>query len=534
MSLKTTTATDDTLVVQGTVGANDAPAAANMEQRIVNPDGFRTNLGKRDIRAVPGPMTAAAKTGTSSYSSMLQSDGTSFTATYVFSDPAVAKVAMDGGGQRLLQWQTVDPAGNRQGVSIAEAGEVGGPGFGGCPAGPAATAAPAAGNAAVIRSTDKTSAKVTWTAATAQPGATAVSGYSVEAIATTATTAGEKPGVVVRTGVDATSTTLALDPAVTYDVEVRSLAGTGLSAPYTIGAVGGTPTGTPKDTVIPTLTVTPESGALTADTAVQATSVSATSDGQIFYTDDGTGAVFADGPSATAKLYTGAIPITKPTNLSFAAFDTAGNISAPAKDGWYTPSTTATAAPTLKATAGPAQGQITLTWNAVTGAASYQVAASKADGTALAPQPPSTTGTTQVITDLAVGDYSFTVSAANAAGTVSPASAPPATASAAAVADTVAISKVTWKAGAELRVIGSTSATTGTVSIYQAKQDATGKPVADTTKAPLIANVALTSAAPAAGSSFDARSGVKLNTKPAAQVVAKLSTGSESPAVTVP
>jgi hypothetical protein len=98
----------------------------------------------------------------------------------------------------------------------------------------------------------------------------------------------------------------------------------------------------------------------------------------------------------------------------------------------------------------------------------------------------------------------------------------------------VAISKVTWKAGAELRVIGSTSATTGTVTIYAAKTDATtGKLVADTTK-PLISNAALTSAAPAAGSSFDARSGAKLNARPATQVVAKLSTGSESAAVAVP
>jgi hypothetical protein len=534
MSLNTTNAPDDTLVVQGTIGATDAPDPTNMEQRIVNPDGFRTSLGKRDIRAVPGPLTPAAKTGTGSYSSMLESTATSYTATYVFSEPATAKVAMDGGGQRLLQWQTVDAAGNRQGVSIAEAGEVGGPGFGGCPAGPSAAAAPAAGNAAVIRSQDKTSAKVTWTAATAQPGATAVSGYSVEAIATTASAAGEKPGVVIRTGAAATSTTLALDPAVTYDVEVRSLAGTGLSAPYTIGAVAGTPTGAPKDTVIPTLTVTPAGGTEAAPAA--ATSVTATSDnGQIFYTDDGSPAIFGDGPSSTAKLYTGPVAITKATNLGFAAFDTAGNSAKPAQDGWYTPDPaagTSTGPTGLKATAG--QGQVTLAWTAVPNATGYQVVAYQADGTTkLATQPPANTGTSQVITGLAAGDYKFTVTAKNAAGTVSPESAQ-VSATVSAVADTVAISKVTWKAGAELRVIGSTSATTGTVTIYAAKTDATtGKLVADTTK-PLISNAALTSAAPAAGSSFDARSGAKLNARPATQVVAKLSTGSESAAVAVP
>jgi hypothetical protein len=532
-----TTVDGDTLTVEGVIDpANNAPDPANMEQRIVNPDGFRTSLGKRDIRAVPGDFVTAPKTGTlGTYKSKLAvgADGKTFTATYVFEDPAVATVARDGGGQRLLQWQTVDPAGNRQGVSIAEAGEVGGPGFGGCPSGPGDAAAPAAGSAAVIRSADKTSAKVTWSAATAQPGATAVSGYSVEAIATTASAAGEKPGVVVRTGAAATSTTLALDPAVTYDVEVRSLAGTGLSAPYTIGAVAGTATGAPEDTVIPILTVTPAGGTEAAPAA--ATSVTATSDnGQIFYTDDGSLATFGDGPSSTAKLYTGPVAITKAANLSFAAFDTAGNSAKAAQDGWYTPDAAAgtTTGPTgLKATAGP--GQVTLAWTAVPNATGYQVVAYQADGTTkLATQPPANTGTSQVITGLATGDYKFTVTAKNAAGTVSPESAQ-VSATVTAVADTVAISKVTWKAGAELRVIGSTSATTGTVTIYAAKTDATGKLVADTTK-PLISNAALTSAAPAAGSSFDARSGAKLNARPATQVVAKLSTGSESAAVTVP
>ena len=47
---------NDTLIVEGTIDpANNPPDAANMEQRIVNPDGFRTSLGKRDIRRGPRP-----------------------------------------------------------------------------------------------------------------------------------------------------------------------------------------------------------------------------------------------------------------------------------------------------------------------------------------------------------------------------------------------------------------------------------------------------------------------------------------------
>ena len=42
------------------------------------------------------------------------------------------------GQMRALSWQVTDGAGNRQGLTISEFGELGGPGFGGCPSGPAA------------------------------------------------------------------------------------------------------------------------------------------------------------------------------------------------------------------------------------------------------------------------------------------------------------------------------------------------------------------------------------------------------------
>jgi hypothetical protein len=116
----------------------------------------------------------------------------------------VAKVVANGGGERLLAWQETDAAGNRQGVTIAELGEAGGPGMGGCPAGPADLGAPSPGTAAVIRSAGKTSMQVDWTPATAQPGAPPVSGYSVEAIAETASARGQKVQLGRRTPADAT------------------------------------------------------------------------------------------------------------------------------------------------------------------------------------------------------------------------------------------------------------------------------------------------------------------------------------------
>jgi hypothetical protein len=529
--------TGNTLTVEGTIDPdNNPPDAANMEQRIVNPDGFRTSLGKRDIRAVPGPLTASPKAGTGTYSSSLEiTSPTTYKATYEFSEAGVAETARDGGGQRLLQWQQVDAAANRQGVTIAEAGELGGPGFGGCPAGPAQAAAPTPGSASVLRSTDKTSAKVTWSPATAQPGAEPVSGYSVEAINTVAGANG-KPVIGTRTDAAATSVTIAgLDAAAAYDFELRSMAGTSMSAPFTATTTGATPPGATPPTPAPAnLTVTPKGGPEATPAAASSVTATAANGYQIYYTDDGNPAAGVDGPSNAAKLYTGPIPITKPTQLHIAAYDGDGNLGQSPDDGFYAPGATVPAPATLKATGG--QAQVTLTWAAVTGATGYQVKASAvaADGTlsALATQPPASTGTSQVVTGLATGKYSFTVSAKNAGGAIS-GDSPAATADVTAVTDTVQIGKVTWKAGSQLRVTGSDSLATGSVTIFAAKLDAaTNKWVIDETK-PLIPNVQLTSAAPAAGSTFDAR-GATTQARPAVQVVAKSSGGGVSAAVAVP
>jgi hypothetical protein len=83
--------TGNTLTVTGHIGATVDPAQT--EQRIVNPDLLATAVARRDIMAVPGPLTPSVN-GT--YSSSLEFLGTTFTATYVFNDPAVARV---GGGR---------------------------------------------------------------------------------------------------------------------------------------------------------------------------------------------------------------------------------------------------------------------------------------------------------------------------------------------------------------------------------------------------------------------------------------------------
>src|SRR4051794_36640658 len=177
--IKDMTRNGTTVTVEGTFGSDVKPD--NMEQRIINPD-LVDVVGKRDVRALPGPMTPAPKGGYSSGMDV-KADGT-FTATYEFdtTEGATTTAAADL-GERAMSWQVVDADGNRQGLTIAEYGEAGGPGMGGCPQGPADQAAPA-GTASVTRpSTAPDSAIVRWTPATAQPVAADVTGYSIEAVA---------------------------------------------------------------------------------------------------------------------------------------------------------------------------------------------------------------------------------------------------------------------------------------------------------------------------------------------------------------
>jgi hypothetical protein len=129
--LGTTLLPNDTVLVSGHVGAG--VIQDNTEQRIVDPT-LTAAAGKRDVRALPGPVTRSPQGPYSSGLAFNDADHT-FVATYVFDDPAVAQIAANASlGERLLSWESTDAAGNRQGVTIAEFGEVGGPGFGGCPA----------------------------------------------------------------------------------------------------------------------------------------------------------------------------------------------------------------------------------------------------------------------------------------------------------------------------------------------------------------------------------------------------------------
>ena len=297
-----------TVTVEGTFD----PTIVNpdfLEQRIINPD-LVPVVGKRDVRALPGPIVPAARGGYSS--GMAFPTPGHFVATYQFDTQAAADTTAAADlGERAMNWQVQDADGNRQGLTIAEFGEVGGPGFGGCPAGPADQSAPA-GTASVVRT--GATALLKWTPVTAVPTADPVTGYSVEAIGTP-NGAGQQTSTGLRVGVNTTQATLSgLDPTASYTFEVRSMAGAKLSIPFRMGAT---------DTTAPTLSLNPQP---VAGTVVETNAVNVNSNGQVFFTTDGSPVISGDLPSDTATLLSGnSIPITAAVTLKIAAFDQVGN-----------------------------------------------------------------------------------------------------------------------------------------------------------------------------------------------------------------
>lgn len=307
-----------TFTVTGHIGAGIDPA--NLEQRTVNPAMRDTAIGRRDIRAVSGPL-AADTSGT--YQSSLVVAGNTFTATYVFLDPAVARIAATGGGERLMTWETVDLAGNRQGITIAELGELGGPGLGGCPSGPVLTGPQGPSNVTAVNV--PAGIKVDWTPAVALPGTEAITGYRVVAVAQTVSPSGEQVEIGRRiTGRTVSTTTLTgLASGELYDVYVVSVSAAGETFP----AVHIAPV---TDITPPVVSAAPPGG-LYANT--QLVTLSANEAGsQIYYTIDGTDPLIgADVLDPAAIAYNPATPlsIAATSTLKAVAFDLAGNVSDP-------------------------------------------------------------------------------------------------------------------------------------------------------------------------------------------------------------
>jgi hypothetical protein len=503
VSIKFPDNTSDDTIVSGGVASNATQSGtkvtvtgkldpsfdpAFVEQRIINP-ALVDLIGKRDVRALPGPLAAAPKGG---YTSGMEiaADG-SYTATYVFDTQAAADAAANADlGERLMSWQAQDPAGNRQGLTIAEFGEAGGAGMGNCPAGPGAST-PQAGSVTVVPSTDGTSAKLDWTPAVAAAGASPVAGYSVLALAPAAVGAvnGQQAVTGYRFDANATSATMSNPNKEKYTYEVRAVTVDGkTSAPFTVGTAnpGG---GTQTPTQAPALSLEPApaaDGSAVAASSVKATTTAGT---QIWYAVDTpafAGGVLAD----AAKPYTGPIPVTAATTLHFAALNADNNIES--VTGKYTPAAaTALTVPTgVSATGG--QTTATVAWVAPAGATGAEIAITNPDGVA---STQTATTSPQTIPTPVKGTYTFTVTATNVNGR-SDASAP-VTAVATGVVDTLTVTRAQWKSG-DFRVVGASTALSGTITVRTGP--GSSAPAIPSMSGPLTPPVA-----PATGGTFDIR-----------------------------
>lgn len=307
----------DTMVVDVHIGNGVDPA--NVEQRIVEPALRETTVGKRDIRAAVGPM---APSNNNSYQSSITAHAgvgdLNYRAEYDFANAldAIDVAANPSLGERAMAWEFTDPDANRQGLTIAEFGEPGGPGMGGCPNGPQQSGPPAPTSAvgAIVGG----DIEVHWTKVTAIPGTPDILGYRVRAY--------EKSGTnnvineVSQKIMDPNVTTATLhgfNPA-DYNVEITSLSSVGETFPPAQVPVPD------ADTTAPVVTASPNGG--TFPVAQQVT-LSTELGAEILYTIDEDFVITGD-QVENGTLYTGPINVSATSRLRAVAIDPVGNISA--------------------------------------------------------------------------------------------------------------------------------------------------------------------------------------------------------------
>lgn len=399
----------NTVTVKGYVGSS--VNTAQMEQRVIEPALDDTSIGRRDVRALPGPLTPSDKGG---YSSGLEITGTTFTATYVFEEQAAAELAANAAGARSMAWELADADGNRQGLTISEYGEPGGPGMGGCPNGPLQSGPPAPSGISAAKVSG--GLKLNWTPAEAIPGTPDVTGYRAVAVSKTETN-NERVEIGKRiSSAEATGTTITgLSASEEYDVYVVGVSSVGETFP----AAHAIPV---TDTTAPTVSATPSGG--TSPVAHRVTLAASETGSDIYYTTDGSDPIISGGNlGETATKYTSPLDITATTTLKFAAFDPSGNVSTISEAVFTVTNDPVPAAPTFSGSPVVGMGTASLSWNApdpgatgltITG---YTVQA-YTGGTAFG-APKTTPGdVTTLVYDGLNGDteYQFTIRASNTNG----------------------------------------------------------------------------------------------------------------------
>ena len=316
-----------------------------------------------------------------------------------------------------MAWELNDELGNRQGLTIAEHGEPGGPGMGGCPNGPLQSGPPAPSNKEAV-DLAAGGIKVNWTPAVAIPGTPAILGYRVTAVAKTAIN-GEQVEIGRRImNPSATSTTVTGVTSADYDVNVVSLSDVGETFPVQPVPVKAT------DTTAPTVSASPAGGSY--QVAQQVTLEADEFGSDIYYTLDGTNPITGGQPTASAVRFTAPIAISAATTLKYVAFDPSNNVSS-IETAEYTITNDPVAVPPAISGASVGLGKVTLNWAAsdpgIAGATilDYQVKVfADADAAALVDTLTTNGPGTSITIGGLTGDtpYFFTVSAKNSVNQV--------------------------------------------------------------------------------------------------------------------
>ena len=400
----------NTVTVKGHIGPG--VNKDQMEQRVIEPALKNTSVGRRDVRAAPGQL--AQEDGYRSRVEFGVDGPDTFTATYIFDELAAAELVAGAGGARSMAWQEQDADANRQGLTIAEFGELGGPGLGGCPNGPLLSGPAGPTNISAARVSGEI--KVNWTPAQALPGTRAITGYRVTAVAETVSRNEQLETGVRITGRTATGTTLrGLAPDETYGVQVVSVSDVGETFPAVQAVVA-------TDSTDPIATASPTGG--TFATAQQVTLTANELGSDIYYTLDGTDPVSAGTSTTNSVLYTGPITIAQTSTITFVAIDPSGNSSDTGEAAFTITNDPVPAEPVFASAPTAGQGTVEVSWTAPDSGApdltidSYSVQAYTTDGVA-AGGPRTVPGTvTSLVYDGLTGDtaYQFTVRATNRNG----------------------------------------------------------------------------------------------------------------------
>ena len=423
-----------TVTIKGFVASNVVPA--NMEVRIVNPLLLGTTVQKRQVNAVFGPLT-----GNVGYSSGLQVAGTAFTANFTFNTQQAADIAGSGEAMSLSMWQVTSPAGDRQGLTISEFGEVGGPWSAICPASPQTAQSPIPHGIAVSGNLIK------WSPGQEIIGAPATTGFSVNVL---------RGNQVYGYRVPKTDNQVAFDltPLGGGDIiEIRSMIGSKMSDSFVS-------TYQPQD-IVPTIASIPVVS--NPITQVKTDLVILDSNtGQIVYTIDGSAVLGANKKiSPSAILYHTPIHVTSAITLKAVSFDRAGNFSAEMVGKFAPADIPLPQAITVAPTAVVQNGGVTLSWTKPSdpSISAFGVQVFLTNGTQVNPTRP-ISATTMIISDLVPGtSYRFSVLTQNAGGSSAPS---PKTAAIVfpSPTDTITITGATWKANSRFRVEGTASTTT--------------------------------------------------------------------------